>query len=77
MIEDTPFLDLLPVFRAAGDIESLYLMHYNSHAEVAPGAPDAPVMIYTGDGHLSPYGHLVTARAVGAMLIMEGLVLVD
>lgn len=66
---ETPFLDLLPVFRASGDIQSLYLMYYSDAAPVDPNAPDAAVMTYTGDGHPSPYGHLVAARALAEMLV--------
>ncbi len=74
MAADTPFLDMLPVFRESGDVESLYLMHYHDGAAVDPDAPDAAVMAYTGDGHLSPYGNLVTARAVAAVLLEQGIV---
>jgi hypothetical protein len=30
-------------------------------------------MIYSGDGHPSPYGHLVAARALADLLIERGL----
>jgi lysophospholipase L1-like esterase len=70
----TPYLDMLPVFRRAGDIQSLYLMYYNPNAQVNPDAPDAAVQIYTGDGHPSPYGHLVTARALADLLFDQGLI---
>ena len=75
MAEDTgtPFLDLLPVFREAGDIQSLYLMYYSDDAPVNPTAADAAVMMYTGDGHPSAYGHLVAARAIGDWLVEWGL----
>jgi lysophospholipase L1-like esterase len=69
----TPFLDLLPVFRGAGDIQSLYLMYYSDSAPVDPNAPDAAVMMYTGDGHPSPYGHLVAARAAAQLLAEQKL----
>jgi hypothetical protein len=69
-----PYLDLLPVFRDAGDIQSLYLMYYKDDAQFDPYAPDAAVMTYTGDGHPSPNGYLVTARAVAALLIARKLV---
>jgi len=71
---DTLFLDMLPIFRDQGDIQSLYLMYYNPDAPVNPNAPDAAVMIYSGDGHPSPYGHLVIARAVADLLIERGFV---
>jgi lysophospholipase L1-like esterase len=71
---ETPFLDLLPVFREAGDIQNLYFMYYSDHATVDPSAPDAAVMAYIGDGHPSPYGHLVAARAIADRLVAWGLV---
>ncbi len=70
----TPYLNLLPIFREKGDIQSLYLMYYNPDAPVDPNAPDAAVQSFTGDGHPSAYGHLVTARALADLLIGEGLV---
>ncbi len=69
-----PYLDLLPVFQEAGDIQSLYLMYYKDDAQVDPNAPDAAVMAYTGDGHPSPYSYLVTARVVADLLIQRELV---
>lgn len=68
------FVDLLPVFRMEGDIQSLYLMYYNPDAQPDLAAPDRAVMIYTGDGHPSPYGHLVTARVLADLLIERDLV---
>lgn len=70
----TPFLDLLPVYRAAGDITSLYLMYYDPDAPVDPNAPDAAVLRYSGDGHPSAYGHQVAAQAMAELLIQNGLV---
>lgn len=72
--EGVPFLDLLPVYRAAGNIPELYLMAYNPNAQVDPAAPDAAVQRYSGDGHPSPYGHLVAARALADVLIENGIV---
>lgn len=63
------YLDLMPVFRAQGDIQSLYLMYYNPAAQVEPGALDAVVQSLTGDGHPSPYGHLVAGRALADLLV--------
>jgi lysophospholipase L1-like esterase len=71
---DIPFLDMLPIYREYGDIQSLYLMHYNKKAEVDPNAPDAAVAPYMGDGHPSPHGHLLAARTLADMLIANGLV---
>lgn len=62
------YLDLLPIFREAGDIQSLYLMYHDRDKPVNASAPDAAVQPYTGDGHLSMYGHLVTARAVAQVI---------
>lgn len=70
----TPYLDLLPVFREQGDIQSLYLMYYNPAAQVDPVAPDAFVQSLTGDGHPSPFGHLVAARALADLLMDLALV---
>jgi lysophospholipase L1-like esterase len=67
------YLDLLPVYRKAGDVQSLYLMYFNPDARVDPNAPDAAVMMYTGDGHPSPYGHLVAARALADLLAQKDL----
>ncbi|NWG16023.1 MAG: hypothetical protein HXY41_05250 [Chloroflexi bacterium] len=71
---DTPFLDLLPVYRAAGDIPTLYLMYYDPDAPADPTAPDAAVLRYRGDGHPSAYGHQVAAQAMAELLIQNGLV---
>ncbi|HEX2908779.1 MAG TPA: GDSL-type esterase/lipase family protein [Phototrophicaceae bacterium] len=70
---ETPFLNLLPVYRDTGDITNLYLMHYNPNAQVNLDAPDAAVQIYSGDGHPSSYGHLVAARAMADLLAENGL----
>jgi lysophospholipase L1-like esterase len=67
------YLDLLPVYRNAGDVQSLYLMYFSPDAHVDPNAPDAAVMMYTGDGHPSPYGHLVAARALADLLAQANL----
>ncbi len=72
--EGTPFLDLLPVYRAQGDITSLYLMYYSDAAPRDPNRADAAVMQYAGDGHPSPYGHRVAAWALADLLIERGLV---
>lgn len=71
---ETSYLNLLPVFREKGDIQSLYLMYYNPDAQVDANAPDAAVQSYTGDGHPSTYGHLVAARALADLLIDQRLV---
>lgn len=71
--EDVPFLDLLPVYRETGDITNLYLMYYNPNAQVDLNAPDAAVQTYSGDGHPSPYGHLVAARAMADLLAQHKL----
>ncbi|MEZ4670571.1 MAG: SGNH/GDSL hydrolase family protein [Anaerolineae bacterium] len=70
----TPYLDLLPVYREQGEIQSLYLMYYNSNTQVDPTAPDAFVRSMWGDGHPSPYGHLVAARALANLLMERSLV---
>lgn len=69
----TAYLDLLPVYRAVGDVQSLYLMYFDPDQPVDPDAPDAAVMAYVGDGHPSAYGHLIAARALVDLLAAEGL----
>lgn len=61
------YLDLLPVYRAAGDVQSLYLMYYRDKT-IDYGKPDFATMAYYGDGHPSMYGHLVAARAIADTL---------
>lgn len=68
---DVPFVDMLPIFREVGDIQSLYLMYYDLDKAVNANAPDAAVQPYTGDGHLSMFGHLVTARALARVITAE------
>jgi lysophospholipase L1-like esterase len=64
------YLDLLPVYRQAGDVQSLYLMYYRDKV-IDYGKPDFATMAYWGDGHPSMYGHLVAARAI-AQRLSEG-----
>jgi hypothetical protein len=71
---DVFYLDMLPVLRQAGDIATVYLMYYNPDNTGDPNAPGAGSMMYSGDGHLSVYGNLVTARTLADMLIQQGLV---
>ncbi len=71
--EDTPFLDLLPIYRQQGEITSLYLMYYSDSTPRDPNRADAAVMQYAGDGHPSPYGHRVAAWALADLLIERGL----
>jgi lysophospholipase L1-like esterase len=69
----TPYLDMLPVFREVGDVQSMYLMYYNPNAQVNPDAPDAAVMRYSGDGHPTPYAYLLTGRLLADMLLRENM----
>lgn len=70
-----PFIDLLPVFKdMGGDIQSLYLKYYDSSLPVDPNNPEHDTMMFEGDGHLSMYGNLVSARVIADVLIQEGLV---
>lgn len=66
---ETIYIDMLPIFRQKGDISSLYLMYYDPTITINPQAPDAAVMAYVGDGHLSSYGNIITARAVADVLL--------
>ncbi len=66
---DTPYLDMLPIFRESGDIQNLYLMYYDPDILVDTIRPDAGSLSFTGDGHLSRYGYLLTARILAAFLI--------
>lgn len=68
------YLDMLPVLREAGDIATVYLMYYNPDNTGDPNAPGAGARMYSGDGHLSVYGNLVTARTLAEVLIQQGLV---
>jgi lysophospholipase L1-like esterase len=61
---NVPFVDMLPLFREQGTIQSLYLMYYDVNKPVNTNAPDAAVQAFTGDGHLSMYGHWLTAQAL-------------
>lgn len=70
----TPFLNMLPVLRQAGDIATVYLMYYSPNNTGDPNAPGAGAMMYSGDGHLSVYGNLVTARTLADLLIDTGIV---
>jgi lysophospholipase L1-like esterase len=70
---DVPYLDLLPILRESGDPQSLYLVYYNDDVQVNLNAPDAAVQAYTGDGHPSPYGHLVASRTLAEWLTAQGL----
>src|SRR5688572_27935262 len=69
----TPFLNMLPVLHEAGDIATVYLMYYNPDNTGDPNAPGAGAMMYSGDGHLSVYGNLVTARALADLLVENNL----
>jgi len=69
------FVNLLPDFKALdGDIQALYLKYYNRDLPTDPNNPEALTMMFEGDGHLSMYGNLVTARIVAESLIQNGLV---
>lgn len=69
----TPYIDLLPVFREIGDIQSLYLLYYNDDAQVDPSAPDAAVLTYSGDGHPTPYAYLLAGRLIADLLLERDL----
>lgn len=69
----TPFIDMLPVFREVGDVQSLYLMYYNPNAQIDPNAPDAAIMRYSGDGHPTPYAYLLTGRLLADLLLTQNL----
>ncbi len=71
---NVPYLDLLPVLRAAGDIEETYLMYYDARRPVDPNSLELTGHGYTGDGHPSPYGYLVAARALADFLVERGVV---
>jgi len=61
------YLDLLPIYRQGGDVQSLYLMYYRDQV-VDYGKPDFATMAYWGDGHPSMAGHLLAARAIAQHL---------
>jgi lysophospholipase L1-like esterase len=71
----TPYLDLLSAFRAAGEIEDLYLLSYNS--EIEPDINDpffSDRVRYIGNGHLSRFGYRVAARSISDFLITEKII---
>ncbi|MCS6837091.1 MAG: SGNH/GDSL hydrolase family protein [Anaerolineae bacterium] len=61
------YLDLLPIYRQVGDVQSLYLMYYRDKL-IDYGKPDFATMAFWGDGHPSMYGHLMAARAIAQRL---------
>jgi lysophospholipase L1-like esterase len=69
----TPLLDMLPVFREVGDVQSLYLMYFSPNAQIDPDAPDAAIRRYSGDGHPTPYGYLLTSRLLADLLLSQNL----
>jgi lysophospholipase L1-like esterase len=71
---NVPYLDLLPVLRDAGDIEETYLMYYDARRTVDPNSLELTGHGYSGDGHPSPYGYLVAARALSDFLTQNGIV---
>lgn len=71
----TPYLDLLPIFQTEGEIETLYLLHYDPTIAVPEDVGAwAEWSRYEGDGHLSRYGYYVTAQAVADFLVSANLV---
>jgi lysophospholipase L1-like esterase len=71
---NVPFLDLLPVLREAGSIEDTYLMYFDARRAVDTNSLDLSAHGYSGDGHPSPYGYLVTGRALADFLVAQGIV---
>lgn len=67
-----PFVDLLPFLRQADTIQGVYLKRYDLDAPYDADSPQAATMRYVGDGHLSSYGNLVAARAVGKVIAELG-----
>jgi hypothetical protein len=65
---NVPFVDMLPIFREQGTIQNLYLMYYDRDKAINTEAPDAAVQMFYGDGHLSMYGHWVTAQALAPIV---------
>jgi hypothetical protein len=71
----TPYLNLLPVFRAAGEVEDLYLLSFRADIEADTSEPFFPDQVrYVGNGHLSRFGYRVAARAIADFLIAEKIV---
>lgn len=73
------FYDLLPDFRAlpgvpggayggAADVEALTMLYFDPYR-----SNGNTFNAYIGDAHLSPYGHLVTARLLAAYLLQSGV----
>jgi hypothetical protein len=49
-------------------------MYYDPRQTPDPNAPGAGAGMYSGDGHLSVYGNLVTGRALAELLMEQNLV---
>jgi len=67
-----PYLDLLPVYRTVGSAEQLYLLASeptDGPESTKPGVATA----VTGNGHLSRFGQLQSARAIATFLETRGL----
>ena len=78
----TPYLDLIPAFRASGEIEDLYLQAWDIEARPNTSDPAGNPFFpggwhYVGNGHLSRFGYRVAARAIADFLFAEGLISAD
>lgn len=65
----TPYLDLLPIFKSEGDVQSLYLLQYDPSVPIDPTHPTVPEHRWLGNGHLSRYGYYVIANAIADWIV--------
>jgi lysophospholipase L1-like esterase len=75
---NTSYLDLLPALRASGDIDTLYLLRFNTDL---PANVDNPFWSdaarYEGDGHCSRYCYRVIGDVVAEFLLETRLITAD
>jgi lysophospholipase L1-like esterase len=70
----TPYVDLLPIFKRKGSIETLYLLRYDPTLPLDENNPLWPARSrYKGNGHLSRYGNEILAEAVAEWIVARGL----
>ncbi len=72
---DTPYLDLLPIFKREGDVESLYLFQYDPTIPLDKTHPLIPEnKKWIGNGHAFRYGYYVAAKGIANYIIDNGLI---
>lgn len=72
---EAPYLDLLPVLRQAGTIETTYLLRYDparARDETDRFFPERTQ--YVGNGHMSRFGYFVAARTIAGIIWGKSLI---